>query len=88
MSITGKTILGTVFLATGLGIIVGNELRGHPWDHVVLGVAVGLMVIGAHFISNTAVRDALTDIGTAVKRFWPFGSKTGEHQQPPDSGGG
>ena len=77
----GTTLLGIVFLSTGLGIIVMNEVKKHPWDHFVLGIAVGLMVVGAHFISRTAVANAASDLG----KFLPFGKKA-DGQQPPTDG--
>lgn len=78
-TLNGTTLLGLVFLSTGLGIIVMNEVKHHPWDHFVLGIAVGLMVVGAHFISRQAVRDAAGDLG----KFLPWSKK-----DDPSAGGG
>lgn len=77
-TLKGTTLLGIVFLSTGLGIIIMNEVTKRPWDRFVLGVAIGLMVLGAHFISRQAVKDAASDLG----KFLPW-----KKQEPPAGGG-
>lgn len=87
-TVTVTAVVGFLMFATGLGIVVGNELRGYPWDHFVLGVAVALMVAGAHLISRQAVRDMLTDVVHAARKLLPWKGPpaTDEHQQPPGPG--
>lgn len=85
--VTATAVMGFGMFAIGAGIIVGNELRGHPWDHVVLGIAVALMVAGAHLVSRQAVRDMLVDVVGAARKLLPWkGGKTEEHEQPPPGG--
>jgi hypothetical protein len=86
MRITGQTAIGMIFLGTGLGIIAGHEVRGHPLNHALLGSAVAMMVFGAHLISATAVRSALSDLVGLLGRFWPWGKGGGP--TPPADGPG
>ena len=69
--------LGLVFLAVGLGILIGHWLYHHSFDHFPTIIGTIIAFFGALLLAPAAVADALKVLGKTVIGWLPWAKKNG-----------
>jgi hypothetical protein len=70
-----STFIGVLFLVLGVGILGGHWFYHREWHTPSFIGSMTLMLLGALLLDPTAVKDALSTLGTALKDLSPFAKK-------------